>query len=83
MQIESTAQPMVRLLIYGAQGWIGQQFVDVMKRNNISFDVAKEKPGFVPDSKICDEISAYKPSHVVCLIGRTHGPGKKAKILNI
>jgi 1-deoxy-D-xylulose 5-phosphate reductoisomerase len=66
---------MSRLLVYGAQGWIGQQFVDVLKRHGIAFDVAKKRPGSVADSVICDEISEHKPSHIVCLIGRTHGPG--------
>jgi dihydrodipicolinate reductase len=65
-----------RLLVYGARGWIGQQFVELLKQQNVVFEVAKERPGSVTDNVICDEITSHQPSHVVCLIGRTHGPGK-------
>lgn len=66
---------MIHLLVYGAHGWIGQQFVEVLKQNSVSFAIAEERPGSVPDSKICEEIERCRPSHVVCLVGRTHGPG--------
>ncbi|KAI6182114.1 NAD dependent epimerase/dehydratase family protein [Aphelenchoides bicaudatus] len=70
-----TPEPITRLLVYGAHGWIGEQFVGILKQRNVSFEVAKERPGNVSDDKISDEISKHQPSHVVCLIGRTHGPG--------
>jgi hypothetical protein len=65
-----------RLLVYGARGWIGEQFIDLLKHQNINFEVAQERPGSVSDGVISDEITSHQPSHVVCLIGRTHGPGK-------
>jgi len=58
----------MNILIYGSKGWIGQQFVDLLKNNNISFIEGKER-----ENNYEDEINTYNPSHVISLIGRTHG----------
>lgn len=58
----------MNILIYGSKGWIGQQFVDLLKNNNINFIEGKER-----ENNYEDEINTYNPSHVISLIGRTHG----------
>lgn len=58
----------MNILIYGSKGWIGQQFLDLLKNNNINFIEGKER-----ENNYEDEINTYNPSHVISLIGRTHG----------
>jgi len=58
----------MNILIYGSKGWIGQQFIDLLKNNNINFIKGKER-----ENNYEDEINTYNPSHVISLIGRTHG----------
>ena len=58
----------MNILIYGSKGWIGQQFLDLLKNNNINFIEGKER-----ENNYEDENNTYKPSHVISLIGRTHG----------
>ena len=62
----------MKILIYGANGWIGQQFIDVLKTS----DVIK----YVSGTARCDnyddlekEIEAVEPTHIISFIGRTHG----------
>jgi dTDP-glucose 4,6-dehydratase len=56
------------LLVYGSGGWIGQQFIALT-------------PCFKGKARVDDlnavrkEIEEVNPTHVVSLIGRTHGPG--------
>ena len=79
---QSTATPATRLLVYGARGWIGEQFVELLGRRGIAHVTAALRPGVVADARVRDEILAHAPSHVVCLVGRTHGPGERKKKKN-
>ena len=64
----------MRILIYGGKGWIGQQFIDLLKK--------KGKNNFELGNVHCEntqdlikEIDSFNPSHIVSFIGRTFGPG--------
>ena len=59
----------MKVLIYGGRGWIGQQFVKILKDNTIDFEVGKNKTDYIT------EIKDVTPTHVVSFIGRTHGEG--------
>jgi len=59
----------MKVLIYGGRGWIGQQFIKVLKDKNVDFEVGKNKTDYIT------EIKDVTPTHVVSFIGRTHGEG--------
>lgn len=64
-------------LIYGANGWIGKQLGTLLTKRGISWNAGIAR---------CDDIAGVRTelmndgrfsnyTHVICLIGRTHGPG--------
>ena len=59
------------VLIYGSRGWIGQQFIELLKKENINYVLGTSRC----DNKesLINEIESVNPSHVVSFIGRTHG----------
>jgi dTDP-glucose 4,6-dehydratase len=61
----------MKVLVYGSNGWIGQQFIEVLKNNNICFYQGKSRVDSIENLKI--EIEQFQPSHIVSFIGRTHG----------
>ena len=66
----------MNILFFGGNGWIGTQFINYL--SNIDVDnvkIYKSKVRADDDINIVNEINEIKPSHVVCMIGRTHGPG--------
>jgi dTDP-4-dehydrorhamnose reductase len=58
-------------LIYGTNGWIGQQVIVEMKKQNLQYIAGKERA--VNQEDLIDEILIVKPTHIISLIGRTHG----------
>ena len=64
-----------RILIYGANGWIGGQFVSILEKEGVEYVAAKKRPGDDPDEAIEEEILSVSPTHIASFIGRTHGPG--------
>ena len=61
----------MNILIYGSKGWIGSQFVEILKSQNFAFVEGKVR---VDDyQKLLEEINTVKPSHIISFIGRTHG----------
>jgi UDP-glucose 4,6-dehydratase len=62
-------------LVYGHAGWIGQQYIQVLEQKNIAYQRAETRPGDDPDSSVEQEIDSVRPTHIVSLLGRTHGPG--------
>jgi dTDP-glucose 4,6-dehydratase len=70
----------MKILVYGHKGWIGQQFVSILRE--------KEKQDYVyvlGDARVdniddvLQELLMYSPTHVISFIGRTHGTiGEKA-----
>ena len=57
------------VLVYGSNGWIGRQFINLLFENNIKFVIGKSRNSYH------DEIEKVNPTHVVAFIGRTHGEG--------
>ena len=73
---KSDAEPdRERILIYGANGWIGGQFVGLLEKEGVEYAVAKKRLGDDPDEAIEEEILSVSPTHIASFIGRTHGPG--------
>ena len=61
----------MKVLVYGHAGWIGNQFVDILKKNNINHLVGTSR---VDDAlSLSLELDNVLPTHVVSFIGRTHG----------
>ena len=61
----------MKVLVYGAFGWIGGQFTKILKKNNIEFVEARARADNVSDVR--NEIDMVKPTHVASFLGRTHG----------
>jgi dTDP-glucose 4,6-dehydratase len=59
------------VLIYGSKGWIGNQFVNLLKNNNITYISGTSR--VENENELITEIDNVKPTHVISLIGRTHG----------
>jgi 3,5-epimerase/4-reductase len=60
----------MRVLIYGSNGWIGQKFVEFMNNMNIKYYVGKCRCDSID---LENEINTINPTHVLSVIGRTHG----------
>lgn len=61
----------MKILVYGSNGWIGNQFVEILQENSIDYFCGKSR---VDDkSSLEKEINMISPTHVVSFIGRTHG----------
>jgi dTDP-glucose 4,6-dehydratase len=59
------------ILIYGSKGWIGAQFVDILKKNNISYIEGVVRANNYDE--LLKEIDQIAPTNVISFIGRTHG----------
>ena len=60
-------------LVWGSRGWIGSQFVPLLSSRGF---VVKEAASRADDrAAVAAEVAAVKPTHLVSLIGRTHGEG--------
>lgn len=59
------------VLLYGSNGWIGGQFIDIMKQHNVNYVCGKSRVD--NDETLESEIDKIQPTHVVSFIGRTHG----------
>jgi dTDP-4-dehydrorhamnose reductase len=63
----------MHVLIYGSNGWIGSQIIDIMIEKNIIFTKGQSRCDNILD--LTNEINSVNPTHVICTIGRTHGNG--------
>ncbi len=63
----------MKVLVYGANGWIGQQFIEILKQNVDTIEYVLGKARVDNDAALLDEIETVLPTHVVSFIGRTHG----------
>tara|TARA_B110000971_G_scaffold218116_1_gene256277 strand:+ start:666 stop:2504 length:1839 start_codon:yes stop_codon:yes gene_type:complete len=61
----------MKVLIYGHKGWIGSQFTSLLKSENIWYEEGKSRADSKHDLE--EEIRSVNPTHVISLIGRTHG----------
>jgi UDP-glucose 4,6-dehydratase len=60
-------------LIWGSKGWIGGLFQEVLRERGWKLIEAESRAD--NRNEVISEINKYNPTHVVCLIGRTHGHG--------
>jgi dTDP-glucose 4,6-dehydratase len=69
----------MKILIFGANGWIGSQFRDVCDRatlggSDIQYQASQVKNvSLSTQNEVIEEIANYMPTHVVSFLGRTHG----------
>jgi len=61
----------MRVLVYGSKGWIGNQFVEILKDTNTNYVEGKSRVD--NEIELEQEIQTVQPTHVVSFIGRTHG----------
>ena len=61
----------MNILIYGSKGWIGNQFLEILKQNDINFFQGKARVD--NENDLLKEILNIKPTHIISFIGRTHG----------
>jgi dTDP-glucose 4,6-dehydratase len=61
----------MKILVYGSKGWIGKQFVNILKNNNLNFFTGSCRVNNINDLR--NEIDLINPTHIVSFIGRTHG----------
>ena len=59
------------ILVYGAKGWIGGQFMELLKTSNVQYVSGTARVD--DEDALRNEIEKINPSHVVSFIGRTHG----------
>ena len=62
----------MRILVYGHKGWIGQQFVDILK-NLSDIDYVLGTARVENYEAFVDEVNNVSPTHIISFIGRTHG----------
>jgi 3,5-epimerase/4-reductase len=63
----------MKILIFGSKGWIGSQFLKLLKNGN--YDVVETFVRADNDEEVAKILKDVQPTHVVSFIGRTHGPG--------
>jgi len=61
----------MKVLVYGANGWIGSQFIELLENKNISFVKGVSRVDDELDVK--RELCKVEPTHIISFIGRTHG----------
>jgi dTDP-4-dehydrorhamnose reductase len=61
----------MKILIYGAKGWIGSQFVEIVKTSGVDYVEGLSRVDNVVTLE--QEIIVTNPSHIVSFIGRTRG----------
>jgi len=69
------------ILIYGLNGWIGQQLKEELKKKQINFVEGNVRA--VNQKELISEIKEINPTHIISLIGRTHGTIGEKHILTI
>jgi dTDP-4-dehydrorhamnose reductase len=63
----------MKILFFGNKGWIGNQFINFLKTK--SLEIINSSYRADDFENVYNELINIKPSHVVCMIGRTHGLG--------
>lgn len=71
----SNHHPVSRYLVYGGKGWIGSQWTVYLKEEYPEIEVIYGSSRCDDLRSVEEELVKLSPSHVVLLIGRTHGPG--------
>ena len=74
----------MKILIYGHKGWIGQQFLSILRETieqtyDYEYDIQSDLMYVLGEAKVDNddalknEIKLYQPTHIISFIGRTHG----------
>ena len=63
----------MNVLIYGYKGWIASHIMKEFDKKKIQYIFGNARVDEV--SKVKSEIRIWKPTHVLCVMGRTHGEG--------
>ena len=63
----------MKFLIYGGKGWIGSQFINILKQNPFHYEYISGESRVDNLETLKKELAIVKPSHIVSFIGRTHG----------
>ena len=66
---------MIKLLIFGSKGWIGNQFVDYLKSNDRDIDFIETDVRADNEEEVEKVILDYNPTNIISFIGRTYGNG--------
>lgn len=61
----------MKVLIYGANGWIGKQVCNLLDSMNINWVEGKVRAENI--NELENEINNLSPTHIMSFIGRTHG----------
>ena len=61
----------MKFLVYGTKGWIGNKVYNYLKENNYEVESGNSRVENVKELE--KEILEKKPTHIISLIGRTHG----------
>jgi len=61
----------MKVLVYGSKGWIGSQFIEILKSSEIDYTEGQSRTD--NEITLTEEITKHAPTHVVSFIGRTHG----------
>lgn len=61
----------MKVLIFGSNGWIGKQFIEILKINNIQYYSGTSRVDDIINLE--KELTTIMPTHVISFIGRTHG----------
>lgn len=61
----------MKILIYGGKGWIGGQIIEHLIQSDIDYILGNARVDNLLELE--KEIKAINPSHILSLIGRTHG----------
>ncbi len=80
MTDKNTEQP-IKFLIYGHKGWIGSQVLLLLDHLKYTYVTGSQRADDI--EKLEDEITQVKPTHVICLIGRTWGQIGDTKYMTI
>ncbi len=66
---------MIKLLIFGSKGWIGNQFIDYLKLNDTDIDYLETDVRADNEEEVEKIILHYNPTNIISFIGRTYGNG--------
>lgn len=61
----------MKILIFGGNGWIGQQFQKILQEENLEYFISNVRVDHFLN--VYNEFIDQKPTHVVSFVGRTHG----------
>ena len=61
----------MKILIYGSKGWNGKHVTEYLDTQNITYTEGTVRVDNIEELEL--EITKFIPTHVISLIGRTHG----------